>query len=91
MTTKEQKHYINYLVERVNASDLENRAMKLVLQDFLDKQNDYNEGMREMKADLDALKKELLEKNRRLKSADRKIADLTAKLKFAEADIQKSE
>ena len=36
MTVEEQKRYINYLAERVNAADLENRAMKLVLQDFLD-------------------------------------------------------
>ena len=36
MTAEEQKRYINYLAERVNAADLENRAMKLVLQDFLD-------------------------------------------------------
>ena len=35
---EEQKRYINYLAERLNADDLEKRAMKLVLQDFLDKQ-----------------------------------------------------
>lgn len=39
MTAEEQKRYIKYLSERLNAADLENRAMKLVLQDFLDKQN----------------------------------------------------
>lgn len=36
MTSEEQKRYINYLAERVNASDLENRVMELLLQDFLD-------------------------------------------------------
>lgn len=79
MTAEEQKRYINYLADRVNAADLENRAMKFVLQDFLDKQ----------KADADRLAKlddmlsrvESLESS--LKEKDRKIADLTARLKFA--------
>lgn len=79
MTAEEQKRYINYLADRVNAADLENRAMKLVLEDFLDKQ----------KADADRLAKlddmlsrvESLECS--LKEKDRKIADLTARLKFA--------
>ena len=34
MTAEEQKRYINYLAERVNADELEKRAMKLVLQGF---------------------------------------------------------
>lgn len=38
MTAEEQKRYINNLIERINATELENRAMDLVLQDFLDKQ-----------------------------------------------------
>lgn len=42
MAAEEQKRYINYLAERVNADDLEKRAMKLVLQDFLDKQKEYD-------------------------------------------------
>ena len=36
MTAEEQKRYINYLAERVRQDDLEKRAMKLVMQDFLD-------------------------------------------------------
>ena len=43
MTAEEQKRYINYLAERVNAADLENRAMKLVLQDFLDEKENLVE------------------------------------------------
>lgn len=34
MTAEEQKRYINNLIERINATELENRAMDLVLQDF---------------------------------------------------------
>ena len=43
MTAEEQKRQINYLVERLNAADLKKRAMDLVLQDFLDKQKEYDE------------------------------------------------
>ena len=43
MTAEEQKRYINYLAERVNAADLENRAMKLVLQDFLDEKRTWQD------------------------------------------------
>ena len=43
MTVEEQKRYINYLAERVNAADLENRAMKLVLQDFLDEKRTWQD------------------------------------------------
>ena len=42
MEADEQKRYINYLADRVNADDLEKRAMKLVLQDSLDKQKEYD-------------------------------------------------
>ena len=42
MAADEQKRYINYLADRVNADDWEKRAMKLVLQDFLDKQKEYD-------------------------------------------------
>lgn len=38
MTAEEQKRYINHLVNCVNDANLESCAMKLVLQDFLDKQ-----------------------------------------------------
>lgn len=43
MTAEEQKRYINYLAERINAADLENRAMKLVLQDFLMKKRTWQD------------------------------------------------
>ena len=42
MEADEQKRYINHLADRVNADDLEKRAMKLVLQDSLDKQKEYD-------------------------------------------------
>ena len=87
MTAEEQKRYINYLAERVNAADLEKRAMKLVLQDFLDKQKDYEERLSKLDEALSkvsSLESSLKEKERKLKSAERKVADLAAKLKFAD-------
>lgn len=79
MTAEEQKRYINYLADRVNAADLESRAMKLVLQDFLDKQKADAERLAKLDDMLSRV--ELLESS--LKEKDRQIADLTAKLKFA--------
>lgn len=79
MTLEEQKRYINYLADRVNAADLENRAMKLVLQDFLAKQKADAERLAKLEDLLSRV--ESLESS--LKEKDRKIADLTAQLKFA--------
>ena len=87
MTAEEQKRYINYLAERINAADLENRAMKLVLQDFLDEKK--NLAGRLSKLDdvlsrIDSLESSLKDSERKRKAAERKVADLTAKLKFAD-------
>ena len=86
MTSEEQKRYINYLAERVRKDDLEKRAMKLVLQDFLDKQKEYEGRLSQLDAVLsrvDSLEEALAEKGRKLEAAERKVSDLTAKLKFA--------
>ena len=83
---EEQKRYINYLAERVNADDLEKRAMKLVLQDFLDKQKEYDVRLSKLDAvlsDVEDLKKNLASEVKRRKAAERKMDDLQAKLKFA--------
>ena len=87
MTAEEQKRYINYLAERVNAADLRERAMKLVLQDFLDKQKDYDERLSKLDSilsDAEDLKSTLVSEFKKRKSAERKVADLTAKLNFAD-------
>lgn len=87
MTAEEQKRYINYLAERVNAADLENRAMKLVLQDFLDEKKSYDERLAKLDSlvsDVEDLKTALASETKKRKSAERKVADLTAKLKFAD-------
>lgn len=58
--------------------------MNLVLQDFLDKQKEYDKRLAKLDDEIsrmDALKKSLREENRKLKAAERNIADLKAKLK----------
>ena len=85
MTAEEQKRYINYLAERVNADDLEKRAMNLVLQDFLDKQKEYDERLSKLDdalSRIDSLKASLKNVERKRKAAERKAADLTAKLEL---------
>ena len=86
MTADEQKRYINYLAERVNAADLENRAMKLVLQDFLDEKKSLVGRLSKLDdvlSRIDSLESSLKDSERKRKAAERKVADLTAKLKFA--------
>ena len=86
MAEEQKQRYINYLAERVNADDLEKRAMKLVLQDFLDKQKEYDVRLSKLDAvlsDVEELKKNLASEVKRRKAAERKVDDLNAKLKFA--------
>ena len=86
MTAEEQKRYINNLIERINATDLENRAMDLVLQDFLDKQKEYEERLSkldEMFARVESLKISIKDEINKRKAAKRKAKDLKVKLKLA--------
>ena len=86
MTAEEQKRYINYLAERVREADLGLHARDLVLQGFLDKQKEYEERLSKLDvvlSDVEDLKKCLSSEVKRRKAAERKAADLEAKLKFA--------
>jgi flagellar capping protein FliD len=86
MTAEEQKRYINNLIERINATDLENRAMDLVLQDLLDKQKEYEERLSkldEMLARIESLKTSIKDEINKRKAAERTAKDLKAKLKLA--------
>ena len=87
MTAEEQKRYINYLAERVRQDDLEKRAMKLVMQDFLNQRKadeDRLSKLDDVLSRMDSLEKSLKDEIRKRKNAERKVADLTAKLKFAD-------
>ena len=86
MTAEEQKRYINYLAERLEKADLGLRARDAVLQDFLDKQKEYDERLSKLDAvlsDVEDIKKNLASEVKKRKAAERKVDDLKAKLKFA--------
>ena len=86
MKAEEQKCYINNLIERINATELENRAMDLVLQDFLDKQKEYEERLSkldEMLARVETLKISIKDEINKRKAVERTAKDLKAKLKLA--------
>lgn len=87
MAAEEQKRYINYLAERVREQDLDLRARDLVLQDLLDKQKEYEGRLAKLDGILsrmDSLEDALKKEESKRKAAERKVADLTAKLKFAD-------
>lgn len=87
MTSEEQKRYINYLAERVREAELRLRACDLVLQDFLDQRKADEERLSkldEVLSRMDSLESSLKDEIRKRKSAERKVAGLTAKLKFAD-------
>ena len=89
MTAEEQKRYINYLAERVREADLGLRARDAVLQDFLDKQREYDERLSkldEVLSRVEGLEKELALEVKTHKSAERKVSELTARLRFADKD-----
>ena len=86
MTEEERKRQINNLIERLNAADLKKRAMDFVLQDFLDKQKEYNERLSKLDdalSRIESLESSLKDKIKRCKAAERKADVLKAKLKLA--------
>lgn len=77
--TEEQKRYINYLAERVREADLGLRARDAVLQDFLDKQKEYDARLTKLDAVLahvDSLELALRDELKKHKAAERKVDDL---------------
>ena len=79
MTAEEQKRYINYLAERVNAADLENRAMKLVLQDFLDEKKSLVGRLSKLDdvlSDVEDLKKNLVSEVKKRKLLNARLLTL---------------
>ena len=87
MTAEEQERYINYLAERLEKADLGLRARDAVLQDFLDEKKILVERLSKLDdvlSDVEDLKKNLASEVKKRKAAERKVADLTAKLKFAD-------
>lgn len=86
MTAEEQNRYINNLIERINATELENRAMDLVLQVFLDKQRKYEKRLSkldEILSRVESLKTSIKDGRNKRKAAEGIAIDLKAKLKLA--------
>mgnify|MGYP004522661845 CR=1 FL=1 len=84
---EEQKHYIDCLTERLNAIDFDKRAMNLVLQDFLEQRKKDAERLSkldEMLSSVESLKTSIQEETKKRKAAERKAADLEARLKRTE-------
>ena len=79
MTAEEQKRYINYLAERVREADLGLRARDAVLQDFLDKQKEYDERLSKLDdvlSKVSSLEKSLKEKERKLNRQNARLLTL---------------
>ena len=84
MASEERQQQINTLVERLRELDLEKRAMDLVLQDFLEQRKKDAERLSkldEMLSRVESLKTSIQEETKKRKAAERKAADLEAKLK----------
>ena len=84
MTSEERQQQINTLVKRLRELDLEKRAMNLVLHDFLEQREKDVERLSkldEMLSRVESLKTSIQEENKKRKAAERKAADLEAKLK----------
>ena len=84
MTSEERQQQINTLVERLRELDLKKRAMDLVLQDFIEQRKKDAERLSkldEMLSRVESLKTSIQEETKKRKAAERKAADLEAKLK----------
>lgn len=84
MISEERQQQINTLVKRLRELDLEKRAMNLVLHDFLEQREKDVERLSkldEMLSRVESLKTSIQEENKKRKAAERKAADLEAKLK----------
>lgn len=84
---EEQKRYIDYLIERLNAIDMEKCAMKLVMQDFFEQQKKDAERLAkldDMLSHVEVLKSSIKEERKKRKVAEHKVKDLEAQLKSIE-------
>lgn len=85
MTGEELRRFVHDLEDRAYEAELGLRARDAVLQDLLEKQKELEERLSkydEVLLRVDELKKELQAKEHELKISDRKLAELTVKLKL---------
>ncbi len=86
MSEDQKDRYIDYLADRVTNLDLDNRAMGLVLEDFLKAQQQLQEEMATLRSGQEKLQSQLIEETRKRKAAERKAQRLDECLKQANAD-----
>lgn len=91
MAENEKEKYIHYLVDRVNDADLDNRAMHLVLDDFVKEQEEMKAKLSKLEAEQNqskqeskSLSKEIETERKKRIAAERKAAKLEAQLKYAQ-------
>ena len=83
MAEDQKDRYIQYLVERNRENELTKRAMELVLEDFMARQKTLEEKLKSVMFEQSAVKAELLEKDKELKSTESKIRSLQEQLEAA--------
>lgn len=89
MSVNEKDRYIQYLVEWVNEAELDNRALRLVLDDFVKEKGNEKAMLSDLQAEQKRIKEESegLEAQRKKRiAAEREIAILKAQLKFAQTN-----
>ena len=80
MADDQKDRFIQYLAEQHREDELTKKAMELVLEDFMARQEELDEKMSVLMSEHSFLKAELLEKDRRLKAAERENRSLRERL-----------
>ena len=83
MADDQKNRFIQYLAEQHQEDELTIKAMKLVLEDFMDKMKGLEEQMASMQSKQSDLENRLSEERKLRKSAERKAKSLQEKLDFA--------
>ena len=86
MADDQKDRFIQYLAEQHQEDELTIKAMKLVLEDFMNNQKSLDEQMALFQAKLSDLENQLSEERKLRKSAERKAKALQEKLDFANQD-----
>lgn len=83
MSADQKDRFIEYLVDKVNALDLDKRAMELAVDEFQGIHNNVLEQLAELQKSVAEIKSALDEERSKRKKAEAKAAKLDQQLKFA--------
>lgn len=83
MSADQKDRFIEYLVDKVNALDLDKRAMELAVDEFQGIHNNVLEQLAELRKSVAEIKSALDEERSKRKKAEAKAAKLDQQLKFA--------